>query len=148
MTTRTRADGVAVTRRPAAKRAVKQPADRKAAAAKRASVEVAGVTALDLDAVEPAQNHDVVHLFTLDGTDYYVPREPRANVTLKYLRMARQDAAAAQGWLLEQMLGEDAYTALMEWDGLTTAILLRLLAIVEKLAVDASEAVSGPLGRG
>lgn len=141
------------TTRPAAKktttrRAVKQPADRMAAAAKRASVEVAGVTALDLDAVEAVRDTDVVHLFTLDEVDYFVPKEPRANVTLKYLRMARQDAAAAQGWLLEQMLGEDAYTALMEWDGLTTAILLRLLAIVEKLAVDAAEAVNGPLGRG
>lgn len=143
-----RADGVAVTQRPPTKRAVKQPADRQRSAARRASVEVAGVEALDLDAMEPARNHDVVHLFTLDGTDYFIPREPRANVTLKYLRMARHDAASAQGWLLEQMLGEDGYTALMEWDGLTTAILLKLLAVVERLAVDASEAVSGPLGRG
>ena len=104
--------------------------------------------ALDLDAIETVRNEDVVHLFTLDEVDYFVPKEPRANVTLKYLRMARRDPSGAQGWLLEQMLGEDAYTALMEWDGLTTAILLKLLAVVEKLAVDASEAVSGPLGRG
>ena len=47
--------------------------------------------------------------------------------------MARTDPANAQGWLLEQLLGEESYTALMDYDGLTTADLLRVLAIREAL---------------
>ena len=143
------------TTRPAAKkavarRAVKQPADRavKAAAAARASVEVPGIEPLHFDSSKTVDDGDVVNIFSIDDTDYYVPREPRANVTLKYLRMARTDPANAQGWLLEQLLGEESYTALMDYDGLTTADLLKVLAIVEKLALDAAEAANRPLGRG
>lgn len=142
------------TTRPAAKkttttrRAVKQPADRKAAAAARASVEVPGIEALHFDSSKTVDDADVVKIFSIDDTDYYVPREPRANVTLKYLRMARTDPANAQGWLLEQLLGEESYTALMEYEALTKEELLHVLAIVEKLANDAAGATSGPLGRG
>ena len=137
------------TRKPRAPRA---PQDRKVAAAKRAVVETEGIEPLDLDAEPQTTSDEVVHLFTLNEVDYYIPKEPKASVSLKYLRMSRQDLTDAQGWLLEQLLGPDAYTALMDWDGLTADILRRLLAIVNKLAVDAAEktqaATSGPLGRG
>lgn len=119
---------------------------------RRAVVDVPSIEPLDLDAEPQTTSDEVVHLFTLRGVDYYIPREPKASVSLQYLRRARQDALDAQGWLLEQLLGPEAYEALMSWDGLTTDILLRLLAIVNKLAVDAAEktreATAGPLGRG
>ena len=78
-----------------------------------------------------------------------MPSQPSASVSLKYMRMARTEGPqAAQGWLLEQLLGTDAYDALMNWDGLTAAHLLKILAILEKIAMDASEGANRPLGRG
>ena len=143
MATATKRTGDRVVTRPPAR---KKPTDRKPRA--RATEFEPAFEPLDLDAMPQTIDVETVHLFTLNETDYYVPLEPPARVSLKYLRMAREDAAGAQGWLLEQLLGEDAYTALMEWEGLTTDILVRLLNVVHKLAIDATEGVKGPLGRG
>lgn len=143
----------AASTRPAARKtaAAKRPADRaRKAAAARATVtldDAYGPINLDEDDT-PDEPVETVHLFTLNGTDYYVPKEPDATVSLRYLRMARTDPASARGWMLEQLVGEDAYTALMDWPGLKTRHLVQILAAVERLAVDAAGAISGPLGRG
>lgn len=140
-------------RKTAARTAAKAPAKRAPArkvVAPKAIVDLddtPGPINLDADTGtdEPVET---VHLFTLNGIDYHVPREPDATVALKFLRMRRTDPTAAQGWMLEQIVGEEGYTALMEWPGLRTRHLVQILAAVEKLAVDAAGAIAGPLGRG
>jgi hypothetical protein len=131
------------TRRPAAKRATaKRPTPR----VQKAMDAPAG--AIDLDAL-PVIEQETQHLFTLNGTEYHVVSNPSAAIGLRYLRMARtHDHVTAQGWLLETLLGEDAYSALMDYDRLTDAILEQIVNAVVALTLGAVEASNGPLGRG
>jgi hypothetical protein len=125
----------------------RRPQDRRAKATVTDLVD-GPIQALDLDA-EPAYDPQTaarVHLFTLHGVDYYVDAEPRANVSLQFMRRYRTDPVDAQAWLLEELLGADAYTALMEWDGLTTAHLAKLTGILEQLAMGGVEDATRPLG--
>lgn len=141
-----------MTTRPAAKkttttrRAVKRPADRLPAGV--TSVEGA-VEPLNLDALpQEAAVADEVHLFTLNDVDYYVPGAIPAGVTLQFLKMARREGEIqAGGWLMEQVLGEEAYDTLMMWKGLTDDILNQLVGAVNKLAQGSTSGATRPLGR-
>jgi hypothetical protein len=131
------------TRRPAAKRTVKRPPSLPVE-----KVLDAPSGALDLDAL-PEVVQETSHLFTLNGIEYHVVSNPPPGVGLKYLRMARtQDPMLAQGWLLETLLGEDAYTALMNYDRLTDAILDQIINVILKTCLGGVEASKDPLGRG
>lgn len=104
---------------------------------------------VDLDAMAANSADGDVHLFTLQGVDYFIPAEPPANYTLKYLRMIRthgQEAAGAA--LMEWMLGTEAYEALMNYDGLTTGMLQSVMAAVQKHVAGAAEraGITAPLG--
>jgi hypothetical protein len=123
--------------------------DRKRAAVARANVVPASFDALDLDAEPQELSNAVVHIFTLNGQEFYAPKEPSAGISLEYMQMARTlGAVAAQGWLLEQLLGTDGYEALMRWPGLTARHLAVVIGILEKIATDASGDNRRPLGRG
>lgn len=45
---------------------------------------------------------------------YTMPRNANAGLALRYLKMARQNADVAAGWLLELAIGEEGYDALTE----------------------------------
>lgn len=135
--------GAAQKATPARRRA---PQDRKPKATVSTLVD-GPVEALDLDALPQGRDTDVVHLFTLNGTDYHVPAKPGGDILLTYLQMHRQDQIAAEGWALEQILGSEAYAALMTWPGLTMGVLSQIQGAVKKLLMGAAES-SGPLGRG
>ena len=108
----------------------------------------APVEAINLDAL-PEIEQETAHLFTLNGIDYHVVANPPASIGLRYLHMSRaQDQITAQGWLLETLLGEEAYTALMNYDRLTNQILEQVVGAVVKLTLGALEATNGPLGLG
>lgn len=107
------------------------------------------ITPLDLDA-EPAYDPDTaekVHLFTLHGVDHFVDAQPRANISLQFMARYRRDPVEAQDWLLEEILGGEAYTALRDWDGLTNAHLLKLTTALQKLTMGGVEDSTRPLGR-
>lgn len=139
------------TTRPAAKkatatrRAVKRPADRLPKGIKA----VDEVEPLNLDALpQEAPEAPEVHLFTLNDVDYYVPSTIPAGLTLRFLKMARHEGEIqAGGWLLEAVLGEAAYDALMSWEGLTNDILTQLVGAVNKLAAGSASGATRPLGR-
>lgn len=81
-----------------------------------------------------------VDLFTIDGQTYSIPAKPRANIALKYLRNVRvegQDFAA--GVMLEDLLGEEGYTALMEYDDLTMEDLNAIMMAAQKVLLGAIE---------
>ena len=104
---------------------------------------------LNLDALpQEAAVADEVHLFTLNDVDYYVPGAIPAGVTLQFLKMARREGEIqAGGWLMEQVLGEEAYDTLMMWKGLTDDILNQLVGAVNKLAQGSTSGATRPLGR-
>lgn len=106
------------------------------------------VEAINFDAEPAAVDEATVHLFTLNETDYYVPATPRANVALQLMTRYRVDPVAAQGWLLEELLGQEAYDALAAWDGLRPEHLQQLIAAVTKLTMGSVEDATRPLGRG
>jgi hypothetical protein len=86
-----------------------------------------------------------VVLFTIDASEYTVPKKPGANITLKFLnemRKSNNEMFAALG-LLEAMLGKDKYNELLEFEELDDATLGQILEQVVKLAMDRVEDTSG-----
>jgi len=70
-----------------------------------------------------------VTLFYIDEQAYTIPKRPRANIALQYLDRVREEGTEqGAAWLLHNMLGEDAYDALMGYEYLTPE---QLSAIVE-----------------
>lgn len=98
----------------------------------------------------PGGDTEMVDLFSVDGMVYQVARKPRLNVTLRYLGELRRRGEMFAGMqLLEDLLGEKGYTALMEYEGLTTENLNEVLMAAATLALGSLEAAdpkssSGP----
>lgn len=88
-------------------------------------------------------------LFYLDDIEYRIDVPFRVNLSLQYLRMAREQGEnIATGWLMEQVLGQDGYTALMEYEGLQAKHLRRIGAVVSNLALGAVEDPKGSSANG
>lgn len=47
-------------------------------------------------------------------TVYTMPAKPNPGIALEYMRQARQNADLAASWLIEEQIGSDGYTALVE----------------------------------
>jgi hypothetical protein len=106
---------------------------------------------LDLDALPAREKGDVemVDLFHLGGRTYQIPAEPRVNLALKFLwqRKTRGELDAAAN-LLGDMLGAEAFEALMEWPGLTVEILNQVSTAAAKVAMGQMEQAVGNSGGG
>lgn len=61
------------------------------------------------DVPVPANPHEP----TVD-TVYTMPAKPNPGIALEYMRQARQNADLAASWLIEEQIGSDGYTALVE----------------------------------
>jgi len=81
-----------------------------------------------------------VPLFFIDDVEYGMPKKIRPNVSLKYLRMIREQGADVAGaWLLEEVIGTEAYEALMNYNALEEEHLNRVMQIVEKHVLGQAE---------
>ncbi|MHB1957081.1 MAG: hypothetical protein ACYCOU_25475 [Sulfobacillus sp.] len=59
-------------------------------------------------------------LFYIDDVEYTVPAKPAPNIGLRYLYLLQTEGeAAANFFLLNSLLGDEGYKALMEYDKLT-----------------------------
>lgn len=86
---------------------------------------------VDLDANKP-ENDERIVLFKLDGEEYSIPKKPRANMALKYLRLTREHGERRAGaFLLEDLLGTENYEALMNYDDLTQEQLEHVMEIAQ-----------------
>ena len=85
-----------------------------------------------------------VVLFYVDDEAYSIPEKIGRNHGLRYLRTANKkgEALAAQE-LLEILIGEDGYTALMECEGLSDDDLDRIMTQLRDGALGAVEEESG-----
>lgn len=86
-----------------------------------------------------------VVLFSLDDQDYMIPKKFPVNLGLKVIRtMRRQGQEIAMAELLEAVIGEDAYEALVNYPDITNDDIARLMEIVQSLALGS---LDGPKGR-
>ena len=70
-------------------------------------------------------------LFSIDGTTYEIPKRVTVNVALQYMKLLRTKGQEhALGWAVERVLGETAYDALMNFDGLTPEQLAQVMTVV------------------
>lgn len=94
-----------------------------------------------IELTSPKEKAEVerVELFSIDGKVYTVPRELSPTVGLRYTNIARkQGQEMAADYLLETMLGEEAYSALLEFDGFNTEILELVIEACSNIALAAS----------
>lgn len=98
------------------------------------------MSAIELKSV-PSAEVELVVLFSIDGRDYTIPKKPRVNVALRYLKMAREHGPeAAQAYLLEALVGEEAYEALMNFDDLDSDTLGAIAEAAQKYTLGGLEA--------
>ena len=92
----------------------------------------------------PETEVEKVELFSLNGVSYSIPKKPRVNVALRYLKMAREEGTeAASAFLLESLVGEEAYKALMDFDDLTQETLGQIAEAAQKHTLGGLEAPKG-----
>lgn len=95
-------------------------------------------------AVNPPEG-ERVPAFSINGVTYSILTRPRVNAGLKYIHLARtRGAEIAVDYMLETLLGEQGYQALMDFDDLTEA---DLTAVIEAASRIMAGAVEGPKGR-
>lgn len=83
-------------------------------------------------------------LFTIDGKAYDLWVNAPASVGLRYLKMVRtENQEAAAVWLMEQMIGEDGYEALMNYSKLKAKDLERIMRVVKEYALADEESPAG-----
>lgn len=101
------------------------------------------VSPIDFDSrrKEKGEEEERIVIFHINGKDYSVPRRSRINVGLKFSRDRKKYGAdVAVAGLLESMLGEEGFEALMSYDGLTGEDLQEVTAICSRAALGKLEA--------
>jgi hypothetical protein len=79
---------------------------------------------------------ETVELFSIDDVAYHIPAVPRLNISLKYLRIARNEGETmAVAYLLEALLGKDGWEALTEYDDLKPEEFQQIVSAAQKIAV-------------
>ncbi|MEU1088968.1 hypothetical protein ABZ401_19395 [Streptomyces sp. NPDC005892] len=87
---------------------------------------------------------DRIVLFYVDDTEYSIPQHVGRNHGLRYLRtMRRQGEALAAQELLEVLIGEDGYQALMDCDDLTDEQLDQIMNRLRDMALGEVEDEEG-----
>lgn len=85
-----------------------------------------------------------VPIFTVDDKEYELWTNPPASVGLRYLRMVREEGTESSAvWLLEQMIGEDGYEALMNLPDLKAGDLERIMKICKEYSMGDEEGGAG-----
>jgi hypothetical protein len=81
-----------------------------------------------------------VELFSINGKAYTVPTSMPQNKGLRYVNIARkQGPEASADYLLETLLGEEAYDALMDYDALTEEDMTNILEAVTAIAIASAQ---------
>lgn len=89
--------------------------------------------------------YDDVVLFRLGGVDYTTTTRPRVALTLRYMRKVREvGESEANAYLLEEMIGTEAYETLMEYDDLTDEQFSGIMELIKKITVKALPGDGGP----
>lgn len=128
------------TARPARKRAAPAP---KTGAAKPTAISSAPIK---LYTGKSQTDVEMVPLFSIDDVDYLIPKEPNALMALRFLGQIKQGVSQdmAMGYLLEDLLGADAYKALLAFQGhMSPAQLVELFQAAQAAVVGLVEVPKG-----
>lgn len=119
---------------------------RRSASVKRAEIEAmleqdVQSKPINFDEREPETDEERIVVFHMHGKDYSVPKSPRMNLGLKFsLESKKYGSAVAVASLLEAMLGEEGFEALMSFDGMTAEDLEVITEICSRAAMGKLEA--------
>src|SRR5262245_35947419 len=90
---------------------------------------------------------EMVDLFSIDGRTFQVPARPRVNVALQGIDdLLEYGAGLAEILMLKRAIGQEAFTALSEFEGLTRDHLRQLGKAVTALTMGALEEEEGNPG--
>ena len=90
-----------------------------------------------------------VPAFSIDGTVYSIGTTPRLNQAMRYAHIARkQGSEQAVDYMLEVLLGEEGYEALMGFDDLTEADLEAIISAASRIMAGTVEAPKGKPSNG
>lgn len=85
-----------------------------------------------------------IEVFSIDEVAYYIPKTVRRGLSLKYLKMKReQGSSVAIAFLLEEVLGTETYDILSDYDELTDDDLAKVTKLVMSVVMGGLE---GPKG--
>jgi hypothetical protein len=101
---------------------------------------------IEIHTLDPADAPDVETevLFTIDGTEYRVPKEVPPITGLRALDIiADEGEAPGLRWLLQEVLGQDGYDALLACPSITSKQLGQIMTVVRDKAMGDLEAASG-----
>lgn len=91
---------------------------------------------------------ELKHLFSIDGTPYYIDARPRPNIGLKQLWLLKtKGEEIAQTETLIAMIGEEGFQALMNYDGLKAEELEQIFKIANDTAFGTLAAITGKSGK-
>ena len=91
---------------------------------------------------------EMIDVFELDGDVFQMPKKVSAGIGLKYLKIqAERGPDAAIYYMMLELLGEEAYEALMEHPSLDKETLDQILETVESHGLGASQGKSGGMSR-
>lgn len=97
---------------------------------------------------EPVAPEGKVYLFSLDGTDYFLPEKVGPNVSFRYLRDLRKHGPEmAVAGLFVALLGEDVLDALADAEDLTEEDVEAVMKAVQKHALGTTEGGRGKSSR-
>jgi hypothetical protein len=78
--------------------------------------------------------------FYLDEVEYTIPKRLAPSLTLRFMdQVAERGEAAAIGWVMRELLGDDAMDALEESDSITDEQMAKLMGYVQKKLVAAGK---------
>ncbi|MFF0055683.1 hypothetical protein ACFYRI_14960 [Streptomyces microflavus] len=98
---------------------------------------------------KPADTAERIVLFYVDDQEFSIPKQVGRNHGLRYLRtMRKQGEALAAQELLEVLIGEDGYTALMDCDDLTDEQLDQIMNRLRDMALGEVEDEAGGKAKG
>ena len=99
---------------------------------------------LRFNTVEDETEEERVILFYLDEVAYDIPKHFPPGLGLRVIRTSRrQGDAVAAAELLEEVIGEEAYVALMNHKGLSQEDIKDLMFAVQKVALGALDVPKG-----
>jgi hypothetical protein len=90
-----------------------------------------------------------VPAFSVDGTVYSILVNPRMNQGMRYVHIGRkQGSEMAADYMLEVLLGEDGYEALLSYDALDEADLEAIMNAASRIMAGAVDAPKGKPSNG
>lgn len=95
---------------------------------------------IELTTQDDTAEEVMIHLFSIDGVQYHVPGTTNVALALRLLRKIKEEGEAlAQLWLLETMLTEEGFEALMAMDRIKPESLAKVVLAIQKIVLGGLE---------